>query len=85
MPPWGEALAELRPEQGAPAQALELLAEQALPGRARELAEAEAPKQFIVRMFKRKLRPALGAWFLNTKDRRRLTKHSGARPGARTE
>jgi hypothetical protein len=41
--------------------ALELLAEQALAGR--EWAEAGAPKQFIARMVKRNLRPALAAWF----------------------
>jgi hypothetical protein len=39
--------------------ALELLAEQALAGRE----WAEAPKQFIARMVKRNLRPALAAWF----------------------
>jgi hypothetical protein len=40
MPPWGEAVAELRPEQ-------------ALAGRALELAEAGALKQLIARMVKR--------------------------------
>jgi hypothetical protein len=59
-----QALAEAvleRAEAGALEAALELLAEQALAGL--EWAEAGAPKQFIARMVKRNLRPALAAWF----------------------